>query len=102
MLRTTAGVVIGLSNRQGRIPPFAGISKTGATGLEPATSGVTGQYSKRYMGDDRFMMALITSVLGRERACPRWLHRFVAHVCCPIAARRRPFLSSFLSDKDEP
>jgi hypothetical protein len=26
--------------------------RTGATGLEPATSGVTGHFSHRYMGDD--------------------------------------------------
>jgi hypothetical protein len=31
-------------------------------GLEPATSGVTGHDSERYMDDDRFAMALVTSV----------------------------------------
>ena len=43
---------------------------SGSDGTRPATSGVTAQYSKRYMGDDRFVMALFTSVFGRERACP--------------------------------
>jgi hypothetical protein len=66
----------------------------GAKGLEPATSGVTGHFSERYMGDDPFVMALVTSVFGRERACPRWLHRLIPRVCCPIAARQGLFLRS--------
>jgi hypothetical protein len=34
----------------------------GATGLEPATSGVTGHVSQGYMGDDRSGIPLITSI----------------------------------------
>ena len=43
---------------------------TGATGLEPANSGVTGPYSQRYMGDDRFVIPLIASVLGPTARAP--------------------------------
>src|SRR5216110_2431472 len=51
-----------------------GKGETGATGLEPATSGVTGHFGQRYMGDDRSAIALITSVLGRVRLDSSWLH----------------------------
>ena len=43
---------------------------TGATGLEPATSGVTGQFSEHYMDDDRRAIRLITSIFEADRAGP--------------------------------
>jgi hypothetical protein len=36
--------------------------ETGATGLEPATSGVTGQFSETYIDDDGSAIRLFTSI----------------------------------------
>jgi hypothetical protein len=36
-------------------------------GLEPATSGVTGQFSEGYMDDDRSAIRLIASILEAKR-----------------------------------
>jgi len=40
------------------------------TRFEPATSGVTGQFSVRYMRDDRAAMPPITSAFGPVRSRP--------------------------------
>jgi hypothetical protein len=43
-----------------------GLQKTGATGLEPATSGVTGQFEAREVNDDRHGIAPLTRPSGPE------------------------------------
>ena len=51
-------------------PPCAAGSRAGATGLEPATSGVTGQFSEGYMDDDRSAIRLIASIFEADRIGP--------------------------------
>ena len=78
---------------------FAGMFLTGATGLEPATSGVTGHFSGDSLDDDRSAIRLITSILEPERTCLAWLRKPVPNVCCPSAARNRPTLVVWADDR---
>jgi hypothetical protein len=58
---------------------------TGATGLEPATSGVTGQFGARYLDNGGHR---ITLFMRRLRPVPERLARLsgaVGGVCCPFA-----------------
>ena len=62
---------------------------TGATGLEPATSGATGQFERRALSDNRPAIARFV----RSCATPRPADRMIPpggspDVCCPFAARR--------------
>ena len=42
----------------------------GATGLEPATSGVTGHFEGRQVNDDAFGIPLFVQLLGSEVSLP--------------------------------
>ena len=71
------------------MPICSAITKAGATGLEPATSGVTGHFQDRYMGENglriaHFMLCFSTSALDGAA----WLSQALSDVCCPFAARR--------------
>ena len=75
-----------MGNKRSR---FAG-SFTGATGLEPATSGVTDQFVGRHVNNDG---CPITLFVRSFRAVSEQLARLsgaVPGVCCPIAARIDP------------
>jgi hypothetical protein len=58
--------------------------KTGATGLEPATSGVTGHVQDRDVGDDRGGIALFM----RVRAPVAYRSRMVERACYETFAAR--------------
>jgi hypothetical protein len=60
---------------------------TGATGLEPATSGATGHYHARDMNDDGHRIALFMRFLSPLVSAAAWLSQAISDVCCPIAAR---------------
>jgi hypothetical protein len=66
---------------------LAGTSKAGATGLEPATSGVTGHYEGRQVYDDGCGIALFMRLFRALAEAPVWLWDRRRDVCCPIAAR---------------
>jgi hypothetical protein len=63
------------------------LSETGATGLEPATSGVTGHFQDRDMGDGGRRIAHFVRFLGSGSHRPRMveLRNFprLLPVCCP-------------------
>jgi class 3 adenylate cyclase len=63
---------------------------TGATGLEPATCGVTGQLEGRKVNDGARGTALFIRLFGRVPERFLWLSRTVPGVCCPFAARGGP------------
>jgi hypothetical protein len=44
--------------------------ETGATGLEPATSGVTGRSSKTTVGDERLQTGSFAGIFGAEVHSP--------------------------------
>jgi hypothetical protein len=44
--------------------PFPGPSRAGATGLEPATSGVTDHFEDREVKDDRCVIPLFLRLFG--------------------------------------
>jgi hypothetical protein len=67
---------------------FAGRYEAGATGLEPATSGVTGHFEGREVDDDRHRMPLFVRPFPSVPGRVSWLSGAVPDVCCPIAARR--------------
>jgi hypothetical protein len=67
--------------------PRAGTFRAGATGLQPATSGVTGQFEGREVDDGGHE---ITLFMRPFRTIPERLARLsgaVPGVCCPTAAR---------------
>ena len=74
-------------NRQQKIPICREFS-TGATGLEPATSGVTGHFNDHDMNDDAHPIALFMRFSSLARTGAAWLSQAISDVCCPIAARR--------------
>jgi len=59
-------------------------NETGATGLEPATSGVTGHFRGREVNDDGSATALFMQGLGALRVDSAWLREAARDVCCPI------------------
>jgi hypothetical protein len=59
---------------------------TGATGLEPATSGVTGQSEGCEVDDGGHGSPLFTQPLRTVPERLAWLSGAVPGVCCPIAA----------------
>src|SRR5438046_2124383 len=63
----------------------------GATGLEPATSGVTGRFEGREVHDGTHGVALFMRLFRAVQERLAWLSGAVPGVCCPIAARRAPF-----------
>jgi hypothetical protein len=64
---------------------------TGATGLEPATSGVTGHFQGRNMSDDGRLVAVFMRFLGFGERGGRIVERSafgrLLPDCCPIAAQ---------------
>jgi hypothetical protein len=64
------------------------LRETGATGLEPATSGVTGHYEGRQVCDDGCGIALFMRLFRALAEAPAWLWDRRRDVCCPIAAKR--------------
>src|SRR5205823_10651732 len=59
---------------------------TGATGLEPATSGVTGQFDTRKVNNGGHGIALFMRPFQAVPERLAWLSTAVLGVCCPIAA----------------
>ena len=85
--RVPGGTSVG--QKRFSVPPRP-IRRTGAAGLEPATSGTSGvtrHFSCGYMVDNRSETRLITSIFELERSGPAWLDNLVQAVCCPYAAR---------------
>jgi hypothetical protein len=68
-------------------PRFAGISKTGATGLEPAASGATGHFQGRDMRDGRLRIALFIRFLGTGAPYVRLVEPSDFRCSLPVAAR---------------
>jgi hypothetical protein len=68
---------------------FAGLL-AGATGLEPATSGVTGNFQDRDMHHDWLWIAHFMRILGSGSSSGRMVDRTISNVCCPFAARLLP------------
>jgi len=64
------------------------LRETGATGLEPATSGLTGHFEGRQVNDDGFGIVLFMRLFGLQSAAPAWLRERRRDVCCPCAARK--------------
>jgi hypothetical protein len=62
------------------------LEETGATGLEPATSGVTGQFDTRKVNNGGHGMALFMRPFQAVPERLAWLSTAVPGVCCPIAA----------------
>jgi len=60
--------------------------RAGATGLEPATSGVTDHYSARDVNDDAHASALFMRFFGGLRVDSARLREAARDVCCPSAA----------------
>jgi hypothetical protein len=60
---------------------------TGATGLEPATSGVTDHFSGRSVHNNAHASALFMRFFGGLQVDSAWLRDAVRDVCCPSAAR---------------
>ncbi len=50
------------------MPMLDGDADAGLPGLERLTSGVTGRFGERYIGDDRSEVALVTSIFGGRSA----------------------------------
>lgn len=67
--------------------PLCRMFAAGVTGLEPATSGVTGQFQVRDMHDDGHQIAQFMWLLASGRVDTAWLSGTISDVCCPIAAR---------------
>jgi hypothetical protein len=65
---------------------------TGATGLEPATSGVTDHFSGREVHDDAYASALFMRFFGAVRVGSARLRDAGRDVCCPSAACSTPSL----------
>jgi hypothetical protein len=63
------------------------VLRTGATGLEPATSGVTGHFEDREVDDGGHRIALFMRLFGVPAQAPAWLSKRRRDVCCPYAAR---------------
>jgi hypothetical protein len=61
----------------------------GATGLEPATSGVTGHCRTRDMNDVGLQIAVFMRVQGFFACRLRVVCQAISDVCCPFAARAR-------------
>jgi hypothetical protein len=63
------------------------LRETGATGLEPATSGVTGHFQDRDMNDGALRMALLHAFLGFGSRADRMVERSnygrLLPDCCP-------------------
>ena len=72
--------------RQHKIPFCRQIPKTGATGLEPATSGVTGHFEGLRVNDHKHGIAQFMRAFRAVTEGLAWLRRAVWGVCCPIAA----------------
>jgi hypothetical protein len=53
-----------MPTRQRNLPSCRRFSKTGATGLEPATSGVTGHFEDRDVNDHGLRIAVFVRFLG--------------------------------------
>ena len=62
--------------------------ETGATGLEPATSGVTGHFGGRQVDDDGHGDRSVHAAFAAVPEQLAWLSGAVSGVCCLIAARR--------------
>ena len=62
-------------------------AETGATGLEPATSGVTDHFSGRSVRNDAQASAPFMRFFGGLQVDSAWLRGAVRDVCCPSAAR---------------
>jgi hypothetical protein len=87
------------TGRNPRQPSFTGLSETGATGLEPATSGVTGHFERRDMDDVGHAIALkpnakmvvrLMSSVGEKDTIVRYLDLIESLVAAgrdPIASR---------------
>jgi hypothetical protein len=65
------------------------ISGRGATGVEPATSGVTDQFEGREVNDVGCVVPLFMRVWRLQRSAPESLSRARRDVCCPFAVRAR-------------
>jgi hypothetical protein len=63
------------------------IGETGETGLEPATSGVTGHLEGRQVNNDGCDIPLLMRPFGAATEIPAWLSELRGDVCCPFAAR---------------
>jgi hypothetical protein len=65
---------------------FPGGSSAGATGLEPATSGVTDEFEDRHVNDDGCDTHLFKRPFDTAVAAHAWPSKQCREVCCPSAA----------------
>jgi hypothetical protein len=63
---------------------------TGATGLEPATSGVTGPFEDPEVNDEGHGIPLFMRPFGSRLSDSACSSGIVSDVCCPFAAREGP------------
>jgi hypothetical protein len=98
--RFACGICAGCREGGGRLRPVVRQKMpicrvfTGATGLEPATSGVTGHFQDRDMDDDGHRIALFMGFLGSARQRTRMVERseigrFAARLLPEAASLRR-------------
>ena len=66
----------------------------GATGLEPATSGVAGLFPNLEMNDGGLESPYSCDFSEEGRVEAAWLSAAIPDVCCPIAARPDRFAES--------
>jgi hypothetical protein len=66
------------------------MTKAGATGFEPATSGVTDHFSGRDVHDNAHASALFMRFFGSLRVDSPCLREAARDVCCPSVARSTP------------
>jgi hypothetical protein len=85
--RSAAAAAATVTEIKRESPTHAGLSKAGATGLEPATSGVTGQFDGRPRGDQGRAIALSVRLLVLWRSSTIPLRRAdfdrLLPRCCP-------------------
>ena len=85
--------------RQREVPICRLNSAAGATGLEPATSGVTGQFERRDVDDGGHRIALFMRSLRGVPERLAWLSGAGSDDCCPFAARNCSTLVVCVDDR---